>query len=85
MTNWKTVRGDHAPALLDTTSSADTVYERRNVREETVHISEGVSVKGYIYEERTYSRVEYEQLTSPATQTIMQGMSALELQIAMLI
>lgn len=84
MTEWKTVHGDNAPALIDTTSSATTVYERRNVREETVEISEGVTVQGYVYEERTYTMQEYEQLTSPATQAIMQSMSALELQVAML-
>lgn len=84
MTDWKTVRGDQAPALLDTTSSSSTVYERRNVTPETVDMGDTKAAQGYVYEERTYTKAEYEAMTSPAQQAIMQSMSALELQIAML-
>lgn len=83
MTDWKEVRGDVRPELIDKTSSSSTVYERRNIRTETIE-EHGISVTQYVYDERTYTREEYENMTSPATQSIMQAISELELSVAML-
>lgn len=84
MTDWKKVQGDSYPELVDTTSSASTVYERRNVTEETVEMMGGEPVVVFSYEERTYTKEEYAELSSPATQAIMQAISDTELAIAML-
>ena len=59
MTDWKKVQGDSYPELVDTTSSASTVYERRNVTEETTEMMGGEPVVVFSYEERTYTKEEY--------------------------
>jgi len=54
------------PAALDTTSSPTTVYERRNFTEITVPaIEEGEEeTKMWEYEERTYTKEEYDMISS---------------------
>lgn len=88
MTEFKTVRDSRkeTPATIDTTSSSTTVYERKNIRRETFPLGTGDSeatVEEWVYEQREYTAEEYAQLTSPATQTIMQAISDLELTVAM--
>ena len=68
MTNeWKTVYCgyDNKPAELDTTSSSTTVYERRNFEEVIIKSPMGEDgeekeIKQWKYEERTYSKEQYE-------------------------
>lgn len=63
---WKTVYCgyDNKPEAIDTTSSSTTVYERRNFEEvvtKSPSIDGGeVEVKQWKYEERTYSKSQYE-------------------------
>lgn len=87
MTEWKEVHDSRAeqPAALDTTSSATIVYERRNIRKETREDTMGEEtreVTEWVYEQREYTTEEYAALISPATKTIMQAMSSLELSVA---
>lgn len=76
------------PAVIDTTSSASTVYERRNIRQETVTMEMGegppVTYQEWVYEQREYTKAEYDMMLSPAIQGIQQTLSELELSIAML-
>lgn len=82
MTDWKEVHGtqDEKPAELDTSSSRFTVYERRNIRQEQVTLGpENEQITEWVYDERTYTKEEYNLLTSPAVQALMQSLSAIEL------
>lgn len=87
MTNWQTVHDGAAskPATIDTTTSAFVVYERKNIRQETTTHGEGdnaITVTEWVYEQREYTREEYEAMCSPATQRIMQAISDLQLDVA---
>lgn len=87
MTEWKEVHDswEAQPAVLDTTSSATTVYERRNIRQETREVAMGEEtqeVTEWVYDQREYTAEEYAALTSPATKAIMQAVSGLELSVA---
>lgn len=89
MTDWKTVHdgAEVQPAAIDTTSSETTVYERKNIRQETRSVGIGdtdATVTEWVYEQREYTREEYAQTHSPATQSIMQAISDLELSVAMI-
>ena len=71
------------PEELDATSSATTVYERRNIRQEEIAVSEGgKAATMWVYEQREYTAAEYAELHSPAIQNIMQAVSGLELAVA---
>lgn len=88
MTDWKEVHDSRAeqPAVLDTSSSPTTVYERRNVRQETREVTMGEEtqeVTEWVYEQRELSAAEYAEMTSPATKAIMQAISDVELKVAM--
>lgn len=88
MTDWKEVHDSRAeqPAALDTSSSPTTVYERRNVRQETREVTMGEEtqeVTEWVYEQRELSTAEYAEMTSPATKAIMQAISDVELKVAM--
>lgn len=88
MTDWHEVRDSRAaqPAALDATSSAAVVYERQNIRQETREAEadgETAEITEWVYEQREYTQAEYAQLTSPATQAIMQAISDVELSVAM--
>lgn len=83
MTTWRTVHGDAVPASPDTTSSAYTVYLRRNVQQETIEI-DGETHTGYVYEEMTYSKKEWDELHSPAQVERMQKLNDIELAVAMI-
>ena len=89
MTDWKTVHdgAEIQPAAIDTTSSETTVYERKNIRQEERSVGLGdnaATVTEWVYEQREYTREEYAQMHSPATQSIMQAISDLELSVAMI-
>lgn len=89
MTDWKTVHDSRAatPEELDTTSSSSTVYERRNIRRETVTVGSGetaAAVEQWVYEQREYTQEEYTMMRAPAIQSVQQALSNIELAIAML-
>lgn len=84
MTEWKEVRDSRTeqPETIDTTSSAAVVYERKNIRQETREVTMGEEVQTvteWVYDQREYTRAEYDDMTSPATKTIMQAISSVEL------
>lgn len=89
MTDWKTVYDSRSatPEELDDTSSSSTVYERRNIRRETVTVGGGedaATMEQWVYEQREYTRAEYEMMRAPAIQNVQQTLSGIELAIAML-
>lgn len=80
MTEWKTVRANSKPGLIDNTTSSYVVYERRNIHE--VELPPEIDDDGrpinetcYEYEEREYGKDEYASLTSPATTAVMQAVN----------
>ena len=81
MTEWKTVHGDKRPAELDETSSSFVVYERRNIAQETFTDMDGKERTGWVYEEREYTRAEYDMMLSPAIQGVQQALSELQLSV----
>ena len=84
MTDWKTVHSTatEKPSALDTTSSSSTVYERKNIEQETTTDPyTEQEITQWKYEERTYTKQEYELLTGPMMQTIMQNLSDMEVDI----
>lgn len=89
MTDWKTVHDSRGttPEELDATSSSSTVYERRNIRRETVTVGGGediAAMEQWVYEQREYTRAEYAMMRAPAIQNVQQTLSSIELAIAML-
>lgn len=76
MTDWRNVIGSQEtqPEEWDTTSSPTTVYQRRDVQPYHEETEDG-EINGWQYQERTYTRAEYDALTGPATQAIMQGIN----------
>lgn len=89
MTEFKTVHDSRVeePATIDTTSSETTVYERKNIRQETVTHGEGddaATTTEWVYEQREYTREEYNMMLSPAIQGVQQTLSNIELAIAAL-
>lgn len=89
MTDWKTVHDSRTttPEALDATSSSSTVYERRNIRQETRSVGIGdtdATVTEWVYEQREYTREEYDMMRAPAIQRVQQALSGIELAIAML-
>ena len=50
------------PEEFDTTSSPETVYQRRNIKEVTRDEPDGAKVKGWEREERELTIGEYEQM-----------------------
>lgn len=59
---WKAVTGtqEQAPLEVDVTSSADTVYLRKNIKPTTIELGTE-EVPGYSYEEAQLTLAEYEQ------------------------
>ena len=85
MTDWKTVHDSRAekPPVIDLTTSETTVYERQNIRQETAPgPMEGDTVTEMVYEQREYTRAEYDMLVSPAIQGVQCALSEIELAIA---
>lgn len=86
MRDWKEVFGteESQPLEIDVLSSPTTVYERKNVRQVTIVNEDGTEVTGWLRDERELTKAEYDEMNSPATQLIMQQLSSMELDIAML-
>lgn len=87
MTDWSTVHDSRTerPDAIDMVSSESTVYERRNIRQETRAVQMGMETREtteWVYEQREWDRAEYEATVSPATQAIIQAISSLELSVA---
>lgn len=85
MTDWKTVHDSRAeqPSVIDMTTSETTVYERRNIRQETAPgPMGGDTVTEWVCEQREYTREEYDLLVSPAIQGVQCALSEIELAIA---
>ena len=78
MTDWKLVQGsqDEKPAELDTTSSASTVYQRRNIERITVTYDD-TTTELWQYEEREMTREEYFILSAETTQATMADLDAM--------
>ena len=79
MTDWKTVHdgAEVQPAAIDTTSSETTVYERKNIRQETRSVGIGdtdATVTEWVYEQREYTREEWSQ-----EQAVKRALSGLEM------
>ena len=65
MTEWKVVQGSqpNRPTEFDTTSSATTVYQRRNIHTTTVEEENGETVILWEYDERELTRDEFTGLS----------------------
>ena len=61
MTQWETVLGSQAtrPFEWDVESSADTVYQRRNIRRFTIENDDGTTTELWQYDERQMTHDEY--------------------------
>lgn len=85
MQNWITVQCTEKPAETDTTSSPTTVYQRKGFKQ--VQVPDpfgGESTTLWEYQERQYSRAEWDNLNSLATQTVMQAISDLQVDVALM-
>lgn len=58
MSEWKTVIGQNEPDSVDTTTSPNTVYLRKNI-EEYEHEVDGETISEYQYDELKMTRQEY--------------------------
>lgn len=86
MTDFKTVHSSAAtrPTEIDAESSAFFVYERRNIRQEQVTIGVGEDTQTateWVYEQREYTKDEYDMMLSPAIQGVQQTLSEIQLSI----
>lgn len=87
MSDWKRVwdSREKKPELVEVAENSNTVYERRGVQQEVkTDPMTGQETTLWVYEQRETDINTYNQLTSPATQGIMQAISDVELAIAML-
>lgn len=87
MTDWKKVRSSatERPLEIDTLSSEYYVYERKNIHQEEIKFSEQEeTVTEWVYDERKYTKDEYANLNSATTQLLMQNMSDMAVEIAIL-
>ena len=64
MKEWREVFGTETerPEEFDTSSSPTTVYQRRNIRQETKTEPDGTKVTGWLREERELTLEEYHQM-----------------------
>ncbi|MCM1217873.1 MAG: hypothetical protein NC548_25575 [Lachnospiraceae bacterium] len=89
MTSWQKVRSSaiERPLELDTTSGKQVVYERKNIHQEEFEMDMGDSnetITEWVYDERTYTREEYDNLNSATTQLLMQNISDMAVDLAIL-
>lgn len=72
MTDWKAVQGSQAarPAEIDTTSSAVTVYQRRNIERTTVENDDGTATELWRYDERQMTRGEYADMRAASMSAV---------------
>lgn len=88
MQEWRTITGDVKPEELDVVSSPSTVYERRNIQEETYAEQDSMTgkpviKKRWVYEERAMTPTEYQN--TKTMQQIMQAISDSEMNMTMAI
>ena len=89
MTNWYKAQSTEKPEEYDLKSSPTTVYQRKEIEQVAVEHTDGEGTSLiWEYMERQLTREEYDafqaELESPATQMIMQTLSAIELAQEML-
>lgn len=91
MTNYIETRSSATvrPEAIDTTSSKYYVYERKNIRQETrqedtMGGNEPVEITEWVYDERQYTKDEYANLNSASTQMIMQTLSDVQADVALM-
>lgn len=85
MTDWKITRSSSPNKIeeIDINSSNYYVYERRNIHQEQFeHMGE--TYTEWVFEERAYTKEEYDSLNSLTTQLMMQQMNDLQVEIALL-
>lgn len=77
MTSWHTVYDSRPekPEETDTTTSAYTVYLRKDIKQEERQDDYGGNYKVWVYQQMTLTREEYEDLNSPQTQAVMQAVN----------
>lgn len=84
MTEFKTVRSSapERPAEIDTESSEFYVYERRNIHRETFPVGDGEeTVTEWVFEQREFTKEEYDMMLSPAIQGVQQVLSEIQLAV----
>lgn len=87
MTDWKTIHSSAQtrPLEIDMASSQYYVYERKNIHQEEIEDIENESpILQWVYEERKYTKEEYENLKSATTQLLMQNLSDVAVDLAIL-
>ncbi len=89
MSEWYQSESMDKPTEWDTTSSPTVVYQRKNIAEQIRKGIDGEKDRTvYVYSERTMTQEEYArlqaELESPATKMIMQSMSSIEMNMAMM-
>lgn len=87
MSDWKKVwdSREEEPELIEVVKNSNTVYERRNIQKETVEDpTTGTETTFWTYEQKETDLDTFNQMTSPATQGIMQAISDVEMAIAIL-
>ena len=80
MTNWKIAHSSaiDKPVELDLTSSATTVYERKDIEQEVVIDPTTKEERTqWVFQEREMTKDEYDELQSPTTKILMQNLSDL--------
>lgn len=82
---WKTVQCVERPDETDTKSSPTTVYQRKGFKQVQVENSMGGEPTTlWEYQERELTRAEWDNLNSLPTQTIMQAISDLQVDVALM-
>ena len=85
MTEFVTVRSSatERPAEIDTESSEFYVYERKNIRRETFPADTGgeETVTEWVFEQRAFTKEEYDMMLSPAIQGVQQVLSEIQLAV----
>ena len=89
MSEWYQSESMDKPTEWDTTSSPTVVYQRKSIAEQIRKGIDGEKDRTvYVYSERTMTQEEYArlqaELESPATKMIMQSMSSIEMNVAMM-
>lgn len=79
MADWKTVQGSQAtrPAEIDTTSSAVTVYQRRNIERVVAKNEDGSTTELWQYEEREMTHEEYLDVQAERLASVESAMLAM--------
>lgn len=87
---WKQVTGcqQEQPKAVDTVSSPDTVYLRRNIKSCKIKMGDA-TIDGYTYEEAQLTIDEYEEykasMDNPAVQEVIEKVATLEESVALIL